>query len=444
MAYPKLTSEPTALELAELIRRGERSVAEVVDHAISRIERDDARLDAVVVTDFERACATAKAMDADGPRGHQPLFGVPMTIKESFDVAGLPTTWGRQDAKGRKAKRDADVVARLKAAGAIILGKTNVPPELADWQANNPVYGRTNNPHDVARTPGGSSGGAAAAVAAGLVPCEYGSDIGGSVRVPAHFCGIFGHKPTWGVVPLQGHTHPAMRGAVTHDGALGVAGPLARSAADLRALLLATASRPLSKSDEPLPRKRVLALLGHPASRIDASVRRPLDEAIEALERSGISIERGSDALPDLARQHADYMRMLNIAMARGLPGADGKRASATDWFTLLDAQESNAHAWDRLFDEYDAVLAPPAPILAFEHRDGRIFDGTMTIDGEERPGAEGLAWAGLVTFPNLPATVLPVGETDGLPCGMQVVTRRHADLDAIAIAEHFAGVLHG
>ena len=444
MAYPRLTEQPTALELAALIRTGERSVAEVVDHAIARIERDDARLDAVVVTDFERARERARSLDAEGPVGDQPLFGVPMTIKESFDVEGLPTTWGRLDAADRLAPRDADVVASLKAAGAIIIGKTNVPPELADWQADNPVYGRTNNPHDRARVPGGSSGGAAAAVAAGIVPCEYGSDIGGSVRVPAHFCGIFGHKPSWGVVPLQGHTHPSMRHAVHHDGALGVAGPLARSAQDCEALLLATARRPLTRSADPAARKRLLLLLDHPVSQVDDSVRVPIEAAAQALEAAGFTIERTTDTLPDLARQHGDYMRMLNIAMARGLPDASGKRATATDWFTLLDAQEANARAWDALFADYDAVLAPPAPILAFEHRETRIFDGDMRINGSDRPGAEGLAWAGLVTFPGLPATVLPIGETKGLPCGMQVITRRFGDLDALALAARFADILHG
>ena len=443
MAYPRLTDRPGALELAAAVRSGAQSVVETVDQAIERIERENPRLNAVVVNDFERARDRAAAMDRTEPREDQLLFGVPMTIKESFDVQGLPTTWGRGGATAG-APRNADVVAMLKAAGAIIIGKTNVPPELADWQSANPVYGRTRNPHDPARTPGGSSGGAAAAVAAGLVACDYGSDIGGSIRVPAHFCGVFGHKPSWGIVPLQGQTHPSMRHAVLHDGALGVAGPLARNIPDCEALLLATTIRPLVRRHGREGPKRILLVLDHPASPVDESVCTPVEAAVAAFEQAGILVDRRSGDLPDLSRQHRDYMRMLNIAMARGLPGADGRRANATDWFDLLDAQERNARAWDKLLERYDAVIAPPASILAFEHREGRVFDGTVKVDGEERAGAEGLAWAGLATFPNLPSTVIPIGEYGGLPCGLQVIARRYADLDGLAVAGRLAEILHG
>ena len=220
----QLTNEPTMTELAAVIASGKMTASEATDQTISRIEKLDGPINAVVVRDFDNARAAAKRLDADGPGENQPLFGVPMTVKESFALAGHPSTWGLAHAKDNIAKSDALVVQRLKKAGAIIIGKTNVPPELADWQSNNPVYGRTNNPHDLARSPGGSSGGSAAAVAAGMVPCEFGSDIGGSIRVPAHYCGVWGHKPTFDVITLEGHSYP---GTDTARPALSVCGPLA-------------------------------------------------------------------------------------------------------------------------------------------------------------------------------------------------------------------------
>ena len=189
MSILSLTTEPTATEIAADIASGRLSALEAAESAIARIEALDGPINAVIVHDFESARAAAKRLDEVGPTSDQPLFGVPMTVKESFDLAGHPSTWGLEHARNNVAKSDAVVVQRLKRAGAVILGKTNIPPDLADWQSNNPVYGRTNNPHDHGRSPGGSSGGAAAAVSAGMVPCEFGSDIGGSIRVPAHFCG---------------------------------------------------------------------------------------------------------------------------------------------------------------------------------------------------------------------------------------------------------------
>lgn len=444
MAYPRLTDRPGALETAETIRAGELSPLEAVEHAIARIERDDAHVNAVAVPDFDRAREAAKAMNDHAPREDQPLYGVPITIKESFDIAGLPTCWGHKRFARQIAQKDSEVARRLKAAGAVILGKTNVPPDLSDWQSTNPVYGRTANPHDHARSPGGSSGGSAAAVASGMVPCDYGTDIGGSIRVPAHFCGVWGHKTSWGLVSKAGHEHPMMAGTGGHDGALSTAGPLARCGEDLAALLRVTTSIPLRRGDKALKDCRLLLMLDHPVSPVDAAVRKPIEEAVSALDAGGVRIDRGIHLLPDLAQQHADYMRMLNIAMARGLPGPDGKRATATDWFDLLDAQARNEATWSELFETYDYVLAPPAPILAFEHREEPVFKGEIDIDGTPRRAADALAWAGLATFPNLPATVLPVGESNGLPCGLQVIGRQWADLDCIAAAIEIGNLVHG
>lgn len=443
MNFPVLTNQPGALEAAAMVARGDISPLEAVDAAIARIEQLDAHINAVVVCDFDRARDTATAMTRKGAGKDQPLFGVPMTIKESFDIAGLPTCWGHEEYARNIASTDARVVRLLKQAGVIFLGKTNVPPDLADWQSANPVYGRTHNPHDHERSPGGSSGGSAAAVASGMVPCEFGTDIGGSVRVPAHFCGVWGHKTSWGLISKQGHEHPLMAGRGAHDGALSIAGPLARNAADLAALLRITASLPLSKHEKPLKSCRILVIADHPSCPTDSAVRTLIEQAATALESAGVKVDRSSDLIPDLDRQQGDYMRMLNIAMARGAPSKDGKRASATDWFDLLDKQARNELAWERVFEDYDFVLAPPAPVLAVPNTKTRVFDGTIEIDGREIPGAAGLCWAGLATFPNLPSTVLPIGASGGLPCGIQVIGPRWSDLSCIQAAEEIGRVLH-
>jgi len=223
----------TAGDLVKALADRQVSSRELVDGAISRIEALDPKINAVVVRDFDRARTAADAADAALAEGERrALLGVPTTVKEQYAVAGLPTTWGDPKNKDRKADVDALVVQRLKAAGAVILGKTNVPPNLADWQSFNEVYGTTNNPWDLSRTPGGSSGGSAAALAAGFVPLELGSDIGGSLRAPAHFCGVFSHKPTLDLVPQRG-SGPPQTPAVPVRGDLAVCGPMARSAADL-------------------------------------------------------------------------------------------------------------------------------------------------------------------------------------------------------------------
>jgi len=447
LAYPQLTNKPGALEVAAAIRAGELSPSEAVDAAIVRIEERDVHVNALAVGDFERAAKTAHAMDGQAPRADQPLFGVPMTVKESFDIAGLPTTYGYADCANHIATEDSEVVRRLKAAGAVIVGKTNVPEDLTDWQSFNPVYGRTNNPHDHARSPGGSSGGSAAAVASGMVPCEFGTDVGSSIRVPAHFSGVWGHRTTWGVVSKRGHQSPRAA-TIRHDGALSVAGPFARNADDLAALLRITASHPLAETAKPLRECRILAVIDHPVSSPDASVRGPIEAALAALEAAGAKIERSSELLPDLEGQHADYLRLMNTSMARGEPAPNGTQTSLTEWFDMLDRQAANQFAWAQLFDTFDLVLAPPAPVLAVKHSDASVFRGTFQIDGQEVKGATGLAWAGIATYPDLPSTVLPIGasEVEGstLPCGLQVIGPRFGDLDCIAAAKAIDIIVNG
>jgi len=451
MAYPQLTSAPGALETADAIRAGQMSAREAVDDAIARIEALDGPINAVVVRDFNRARKAASALDASEQPRDLPLFGVPMTVKESFEVGGLPSCWGHEALSDYIAPQDSELVRRLKANGAIILGKTNVPMDLSDWQSFNSVYGRTSNPHNIAHSPGGSSGGSAAAVASGMVACEYGTDIGGSVRVPAHFCGIWGHKTSWGLVSKQGHDHPMLasqKGFVAaHDGALSIAGPLARNAADLAALTKIGSRYRLDQSQKPLKECRLLAITHYPGAPIDESVAAPIEAVIETLIASGIAIDRTSDLIPDLAEQQASYLRMLNTAMARGAPAPDGHRATATDWFEMLDAQAAKEAQWAHLFATYDFVLAPAAPVLAVPHDAKSIFNSHITINGERLEGAAGLPWAGIATFPNLPSTVLPIGSGTymgaQLPCGMQIMGPQMADLDCIYAAEQIGNILH-
>ena len=434
---PRLTDEPGARETAAAIRAGKMSALDAVDAAIGRIEALDGALNAVVVRDFERARDTARRMTAPG--SDQPLYGVPMTVKESFDVAGLPTSWGLSEHANYRPERDAVAIQRLKRAGVVILGKTNVPPMLADWQATNPVYGRTVNPHDAERSPGGSSGGSAAALASGMVPAEYGSDIGGSIRVPAHFSGVWGHKPTFGVVSSDGQLFPGTDG---HDIALAVVGPLARNGEDLAALLEATWDRPLPASPKPLKECRFLYLADHPLVPCDDAVRGPIRAAVEAIEDTGAAVDLASDRLPDLAAQHRAYLPMLNIALFMGGPGPDGQVASAADWFRLLDTQRRFQRRWDTLFEAYDFVLAPPAAVPAFPHDERELRERRLSVNGEDVTVDAVLAYAGIATFPLLPSTVLPVGGAGHLPVGMQVIGNRDRDRDTIAAASAIGALL--
>ena len=432
-----LTNEPGAIATAARIARGALSPLEATEAAIARIEALDGPINAVVIRDFDRARATARAMTAPGE--NQPLFGVPMTVKESFDVAGLPTCWGLAEHSGVIAKTDSVVVQRLKRGGAVILGKTNVPPSLADWQSTNPVYGRTVNPHDPARTPGGSSGGSAAALAAGMVPAEYGSDIGGSIRIPAHFSGVWGHKTTWCVVTAKGQEFPGTDG---HEVALGVVGPLARSGEDLALLLDVTLDRPLALAAKPVAQTRLLYLERHPLCPVADEVRGPIEAAVAAIEASGGTVDRRSAHLPDLTALHAQYMRMLQVAMSRGAPGPEGQVASAAQWFDMLDAQHHAQRAWAALFDHYDFVLAAPAALPAFTHDEREMPARVWDVAGEPHGAEAVLAYAGMAVFPGLPATALPVGAADNLPVGLQVIGDRFRDRDCIAMATAIGALL--
>jgi amidase len=435
-------TEKSAIETARAIRSGETTAMLECEAAIARIEARDGPINAVVVRDFDRARHQARAMDqrlAAGERAS--LLGVPMTVKESFDIAGLKTSWGMEAARDFTAQDDALAVKRLKAAGAVILGKTNVPPMLADLQADNPIYGRTNNPHNHDRVAGGSSGGAAAALAAGMVPLELGSDIGGSIRVPAAFNGVWGHKPTFGALSRDGHYFPGTDGA---PGELSVIGPMARNADDLALALDILSDHPLKQADNrPASDYRVLVLNSHPHAKVAASIADALDHLADALHELGVSVDRKSDLLPDLEAQQRAYMKMLNITIARGVPQDGSPPTSLVEWFDLRDEQARNARAWNRLFASYDAVIAPALGVTAFPHDPTPLPKRMLDVNGEQTPFGRQFAFPGLATFPMLPATSFPIGvDADGLPIGVQAIADTNLDHKAIAVARLAHGAM--
>jgi amidase len=464
----------TAKDTAAALRARKIGAAELTDHVIARIEKLDQKLNAVVVRDFDRARETAKAADAAlGREERRPLLGVPMVVKESFNIAGLPTTWGVPAFKGWMPQEDAVTVTRLKAAGAVILGKTNVPIHLQDWQSYNDIYGTTNNPWDLGRTPGGSSGGSAAALAAGFGPISLGSDIGGSLRVPAHYCGVYAHKPTYDLVPARGHTPPSVAAIPRHID-LAVVGPMARSAADL-ALELDLLAGPDEARDGvayrlalPAPRHedlksfRVLIVDTHPLLPTAASVRTALDRLAERLGKAGAKVGRNSPLLPDLAEGARLYMRLLLgvvsaqwppeqvqlVASAAAMLPPDDKSLGAErirgalmthrDWMAADGGRAKQQQQWSELFREWDVVLCPPIATPAYPH-DHSVPDYArhIEIDGKEYPYQDQLVWSGVATVPGLPATAAPIDHTDtGLPIGVQIVGPYLEDRTPIAFAE--------
>jgi amidase len=433
----------TAGELAQAVAARRVSAAELTDQAIARIEARDGPINAVVVRDFDRAREAAKAADALVAKGERrPLLGVPMTVKESHDVAGLPSTWGSEMFKDYVAQADGVAVSRLKAAGAVILGKTNVPPMLSDWQSNNPIYGRTVNPWDPTRSPGGSSGGSAAALAAGMIPLEFGSDIGGSIRVPAAFCGVYGHKPSYGLIPNRGHAPMGMTGGPMP---LAVVGPLARSAADLDLALSVTAGPDVPDStayrlELPPPRHtrladhRVLIVGELPGVALDSEVAGALEALAGKLEGLGAKVSRGAERLPDFAKAREVFMGLLTTAMNRRQPGAT--TISAFDWLDLIDAQVAVRRQWAGVFEDFDVVLTPAFQTVAYPHTTEPPETRTLIFDGAPHPYFDGLAYPSLALLPNLPATVFPAGFTKaGLPIGLQVIGPYLEDRTSIGFA---------
>ncbi|MEQ8349140.1 MAG: amidase [Sneathiellaceae bacterium] len=469
----------SATDLAAAIRRKEVGAAELLEHYLARVERFDPALNAVVVRDFERARARAAAADAALARGEEwgPLHGVPMTVKEAFNVAGLPTTWGLPELKERPIQGNAATVDSLLGAGAVIFGKTNVPVLLSDLQSYNPVYGTTSNPWDPARAPGGSSGGSAAALAAGLTGLELGSDIGGSIRNPAHFCGVYGHKPTWGVLPQLGHE----LGPQLVPAEIGVVGPLARSAADLAlAMELMVAANPLDAAglriDLPAPRTRSLREMkvavwrDDPVMPIGTEVAARLEHVVQALRGTGAEVVEIERPPFDTAEAWQVYQFMLFAVMASMQPdepyaglvqmaaglapgdasdGALGLRGATSrfrDWAQHNERRNRLRAQWASFFADVDILLAPVCPTPAFPHQhEGEMATRMMQVDGQDRAYFRQVFWSGITGMANLPSTVFPAGPTPGgLPVGIQAIGPEYGDRMCIAFADLIGHVIGG
>lgn len=464
----------TAIELTKALSARKISAVELARDAISRIERHDAKINAVCVRDFSRALDMAKAADEALARGERkPLLGIPMTVKESFNVVGTPTTWGFDPYKNFMPKEDALAISRVKDAGAVILGKTNVPVGLGDWQSYNAIYGTTNNPFDLGRTPGGSSGGSSAALAAGYGALSMGSDIGGSLRVPGHYCGIYAHKPTFALAPARGHTPPPAP-PLPSNRDLSVIGPMARSAADL-ALLLDVMAGPDAldmgvgyRLNLPPPRHgtirdfRILVLDNHPLLPTSNSVRTAVNDLANNLAKLGARISRESPLLPDPAKSSHLYMRLLMSflaaiyipevyaelqAQASQLKADDdslraerirGSTMSHRDWVIADSARGQLQAQWRALFRTFDAVISPVMPTPAFLHDHSADQEvRTIDIDGTLYPYVDQLVWPGLATAPGLPATAVPVTlSSEGLPIGVQIVGPWLEDRTPLKLAE--------
>ncbi|OKI99134.1 amidase [Kitasatospora sp. CB01950] len=464
----------SAEQLLAALRAGEVTSAELTDAAIAAIERDDKPINAICLPDFDRARAAARSADeARARREDRPLLGVPVTVKECFDVAGLPTSWGMPPYRDFRPAEDALQVARLKGAGAVVLGKTNVPLGLQDIQTFNEIHGTTNNPWDRGRTSGGSSGGSAAALASGFGALSIGSDLAGSLRTPAHFCGIYAHKPSLGLAPSRGMVPPPGPALPTeHD--LAVVGPMARTARDLSLLLDVMAEPdPLTRGvayrvtlpparHERTADFRVLVVEDHPFIPTGAAVRAGLNRVADTLDRAGARVDRHSPLLPDLADAAGIYLQLLFSGSTAHFPietleqlraraarlSPDDRSLDAArlrgmvmghgDWMAVNARRELHRQGWRQLFAEYDVVVCPITPTPAFPHDHHpdplrRVLD----IDGTGYPYFDQLVWAGLATMPGLPATAVPTGPSpEGLPVGVQLIGPMLEDRTPLRLAE--------
>jgi amidase len=446
----------SAISLAGRIRRREVSAAEALEAVLARIEERNPALNAVVSVDRGGARQAAEAADEALARGADvgPLHGVPLTLKDGNDVAGLRTTIG-SEMFDRIAEQDGAVAARLRAAGAIILGHTNVPPLLADYQTVNDLFGRTNNPWNPGRTPGGSSGGAAAAVAAGLTPVEVGSDLTGSLRLPAHLCGVYALKTTEHLVPLTGFFSPPP-GTPRSVRILSTLGPMARDLDDLELVLRLIAGPDRKDSDVPpvpigdpsapsMEGLRVAVAETVPGATVARVVQDVVDDVAGRLSDAGAQVER---RLPDIEWEASGelFMRLLGVVTGAFTPDSDldEEQRSVAWYLASLDRRDGVIAAWEAFFQDVDVLLLAPAMTSAFPHADQYA---TIDVDGR-RIGY--LEQGGLLVFANfagVPALVAPAGaDSDGLPIGVQLVGPRWSDarLVAIARAMEAADVLPG
>lgn len=461
----------SALEQGRLLDSGKISARELLEACLTQYARHNAAVNAVVVTDIPRAQHAADAAQKRLKAGNplSALDGVPMTAKESFAWTGTPSTFGDPALTNNIASADAEAIKRMTAAGAIMYGKTNVPLDLADWQSFNAIYGTTNNPWNLSRTPGGSSGGSAAALATGMSSLEVGTDIGASIRNPAHYCGIYGHKPSYGIVPYRGQMRPGI--VVAAD--ITVAGPLARSARDLSAMmeLLVGEVPPESRAvNITLPKAkqkslkdfRVAVKTTSPVSDVDKAVQNKILALAERLSprvaklshsaSPGFSDEENYEIFITLLRATAsrkltDAEYNAAVAKADKLPHSDKSyvammtRAFALshrDWLKVNERRHHMRMAWDAFFEDWDVLLCPIAASTAFPHDHvGERHERLISVNGKPVSTIDQRFWAGYSGAYYLPSTMAPLGlAADGLPVGVQIITRQFGDTTALKFAE--------
>jgi amidase len=461
----------SATSLAAEIRNKRISSLELLEVYLGRVERHNPAINAVVATAMDAARDRAKSADQALARGEVwgPLHGLPMTIKESFDVVGMSTTWGVPDLKDNKPVRNALAVDRFVSAGAIIFGKTNVPLYLADWQSFNAIYGTTSNPWDLTRSPGGSSGGSAAALAAGLTAFEAGSDIGASIRNPAHYCGVFGHKPTWGICPPRGQAMPG----VVAPSDISVIGPMGRSADDLE-LGLSVMSGPDEidgagwRLELAAPRRqrlrdlRVAVMLTDRNSEVDVAVQERIEQMGRFLSRSGAQVSETARPEIDTGELQRVYIALLRAAtsgrqtealfkenreLAATLADADDSylarmtRANVMphrDWLRINNRRHQLRLLWSEFFRDWDVLICPAAASAACPHdQKGERHERTILVNGRQVPTTDQLFWAGYSGVAYLPSTVAPAGFTaEGLPVGVQIIGPQYGDRTCIWLAK--------
>jgi amidase len=466
----------SAAELAALIKAKKAGSEELLDLYLDRFEKYNSRVNAIIATDFASARRRAKAADAALAKGENwgPLHGIPMTIKDSFDVAGMPSTWGVVELKDHRPARNALAVDRFVDAGAIFFGKTNVPAFLIGWATNSEVHGTTNNPWDLTRSPGGSSGGSAAAIATGLSALEIGVDFGGGVRNVAHYCGIYGHKPTYGITNWVGHVLPGF--GTRPD--LAVNGPIARSAADLKlALSLMAGADPSEaiawKLTLPQPRAnswkdlRVAVMLEDTNFEVDTDVQDRIQAVADFMAKKGAKVDDkarpaidtemafrifGGLLMAGLAIRKDDekFWTRLQHLRARFM-GAAGSGAAEqlfthAQWLQLDNARQLLRQAWAEFFRDHDVLLCPAAPTVAVPHDPKHAWhERKIMVKGRQTSPADPTFWGALATGAYLPATVAPAGlSRSGLPVGVQIMGPAYSDLTCIAVAERLEREFQG
>jgi amidase len=467
----------TAVASAAAIRRKSISATELLNLTLRRVDLHNPTINAIVWQDRERARARARQADEMLAQGRTwgPLHGVPVTIKEAFAYQGSPNTWGLPPLKNATSARTAVAVERLESAGAIVIGKTNVPVMLGDWQSYNPIFGTTNNPWDVTRTPGGSTGGGAAALAAGFGCLTLGSDLSGSIRIPAHFCGVYGHKPTLELVSTAGFQPGPWDGSPGVPMDLAVVGPLARSAHDLALTLNAIGG---ANGDDrkawtwrlPAPRHsrlkdfRIGYVMVDELAPVGADVATLYERALAEMSRAGAKMERGWPQGVDPQAQLKTYLYLLfafvnsevsheqrQQARARFEKHPSDIAAAATvephrRWLQETLHRLRCRAIWQTYFENHDVFLCPGGFSAAFPHDHSQPIEARVVETAEgKQPYLNTPLWTIFATLSGLPATVVPVGRTHaGLPAGMQIMAPMWEDGTSIEFAALLAETFGG